>query len=157
MPASCVLCAFKRKNVTKCRVQPKTWLVLLSRQLVPWILSLLLIKVWLVCVCAMLKVQPGAVFYNAAVAAVWCSFHCSTLADAHARAPEAIWQVWRSPYQSWTVMGGDGSIFKKIMRLSSVIFKSFQDKLLHQEPPFSLPKCAKTHLRQSRRAKIFRG
>jgi len=22
------------------------------------------------------------------------------------RAPEAIWQVWRSPYQSWTLMGG---------------------------------------------------
>jgi len=38
---------------------------------------------------------------------------------------------------------------------SCVIFKSFQDEILHQEPPFSLPKCAKTHLRQSREAKNF--
>ena len=28
------------------------------------------------------------------------------LVTLSARAPEAIWQVWRSSYQSWTLMGG---------------------------------------------------
>jgi len=60
--------------------------------------------------------------------------YCSTVLTRichylfYSRAPEAIWQVWRSPYQSWTLMGGaipiiSVKIFKMLRMLRILISK----------------------------------